>query len=164
MTNFNSLDDSLKEKFKYEINDLAKSFGGKSHFLQLIEEIRLEKPHPLMSKNSTFRFRHGTVKWEKVLYRDKVHLLIDLLRNNINDGNLMFEKGNKRYKAVLNLLRTLGPMKFKFKPKNNNDGEGFVLRPLELIDSKITRMNFMFEVVFFLPTHVVKQVFNGPKR
>ena len=55
MTNFNSLDDSLKEKFKYEINDLAKSFGGKSHFLQLIEEIRLEKPHPLMSKNSTFR-------------------------------------------------------------------------------------------------------------
>ena len=64
MTNFNSLDDSLKEKFRYEINSLAKSFGGKSHFLQLIEEIRLEKPHPLMSKNSTFRFRHGTVKWE----------------------------------------------------------------------------------------------------
>ena len=149
MTNFNSLDDSLKEKFRYEINSLAKSFGGKSHFLQLIEEIRLEKPHPLMSKNSTFRFRHGTIKWQKVLYRDKVYLLMDILRNNLNDRNLMFEKGNKRYKSVLNLLRTLGPMKFNFKPKNNNDGEGFTLQPLELIDQKTTRMNIMIEAVFY---------------
>jgi hypothetical protein len=89
---------------------------------------------------------------------------MDILRNNLNDRNLMFEKGNKRYKSVLNLLRTLGPMKFNFKPKNNNDGEGFTLQPLELIDQKTTRMNFMFEAVFFLPTHVVKQVFNGPKK
>jgi hypothetical protein len=164
MTNYDSMDSSLKEKFKLELNGLAQSFGGKSHFLQLIEEIRLEKPHPLMSKNSTFRFRHGTVKWEKVLFRDKVYLLIDLLRNNINDGNLMFEKGNKRYKVVLNLLRTLGPMKFYFKPKNSNDGEGFVLQALELIDSNTTRMNFMFEVIFFLPTHVVKKNIKWSKK
>ena len=62
----------------------------------------------------------------KVLYRDKVILLLDLMESNgPQNQNLMFEKGKKRYKSTLNLLRTIGPIRFKVEPKNNKDGPGF---------------------------------------
>ncbi len=165
MTNYSLIDDATKEVLKKEINNLASSIGGKNHFLQLIEEIRMERPHALMSKQASFKYKYGKVKWEKVLYRDKVRLLLEILKkNNGNNQNLMLEKGKKRYKTTLNLLRALGPMRFKVEPKNNNDGPGFVIAPLEIIDSKTTIINFMFEVIFFLPAYTVKQVFNGSKK
>ena len=165
MTNYSLIDDVLKEKFKKEINNLANSVGGKNYFLQLIEEIRMQRPHVLISKEACFKYKYGKVKWEKVLYRDKVRLLLEILKkNNTNNQNLMWEKGQKRYKITLNLLRTLGPMRFKVEPKNNNDGPGFYISPLDIIDSKTTNINFMFEAIFFLPAHTVKQIFNGSKK
>jgi hypothetical protein len=161
MTNYSILDDKTKEDLKKEINTCAESFGGKSHFLQLIEAIRLERPHPLMAKNSSFKFKHGMIKWEKVIFRDKVLLLLDLIRNSESNGNLMPEKESKRYKTIMNLLRTLAPMEFQIRPKNNNDGEGFILKPFDVVNKTTSHLNFMFEAVFFLPTYIVKQVFNG---
>jgi len=165
MTNYNSLNEIVKEELKKEINYLANSIGGKNHFLQLIEEIRIEKPHALMSKHASFKYKYGKVKWEKVLYRDKVKLLIQLLKNNNNNNNqnLMLEEGQKGYKTNLNLLRTLSPMRFTVEPKNNNDGPGFIIAPLKIIDSKTTIINVMFEAIFFLPTYLVKNFFNASK-
>ena len=42
MTNYSLIDDATKEVLKKEINNLASSIGGKNHFLQLIEEIRMD--------------------------------------------------------------------------------------------------------------------------
>ena len=162
MISYNSLDDLTKQNLKKEINDCALALGGKNHFLHLLEEIRKERHHPLMAKNSSFRFSYGTVKWEKVIFKDKVHLLIKMTKDRENNGNLMPKIGNRKYKTVLNLLRTLGPMKFKIRPKNNKDGDGFNLHPFDIIDENTSHLNFMFDVVFFLPIHIVKQVFNGP--
>ena len=162
MISYNSLDDLTKQNLKKEINDCALALGGKNHFLHLLEEIRKERHHPLMAKNSSFRFRYGTVKWGKVIFKDKVHLLIKMTKDRENNGNLMPKKGNRKYKTVMNLLRTLGPMKFKIRPKNNKDGDGFNLHPFDIIDENTSHLNFMFDVVFFLPIHIVKQVFNGP--
>ena len=74
----------------------------------------------------------------------------------------MSKKGGRKYKTVMNLLRTLGPMKFEIRPKNNKDGDGFNLHPFDIIDENTSHLNFMFDVVFFLQIHIVKQVFNGP--
>jgi len=162
MLSYNSLDDLTKQNLKKEINDCALALGGKNHFLHLLEEIRKERHHPLMAKSSSFRFSYGTVKWEKVIFKDKVHLLIKMIKDRENNGNLMPKKGDRKYKTVLNLLRTLGPMKFEIRPKNNKDGDGFNLHPFDIIDENTSHLNFMFDIVFFLPIHIVKQVFNGP--
>jgi len=162
MISYNSLDDLTKQNLKKEINDCALALGGKNHFLHLLEEIRKERHHPLMAKNLSFRFSYGTVKWEKVIFKDKVHLLIKMIKDRENNGNLMPKKGDRKYKTVMNLLRTLGPMKFKIRPKNNKDGDGFNLHPFDIIDENTSHLNFMFDIVFFLPIHIVKQVFNGP--
>ena len=162
MISYNSLDDLTKQNLKKEINDCALALGGKNHFLHLLEEIRKERHHPLMAKNSSFRFSYGTVKWGKVIFKDKVHLLIKMTKDQENNGNLMPKKGDRKYKTVMNLLRTLGPMKFEIRPKNNKDGDGFNLHPFDIIDENTSHLNFMFDIVFFLPIHIVKQVFNGP--
>ena len=162
MISYNSLDNLTKQNLKKEINDCALALGGKNHFLHLLEEIRKERHHPLMAKNSSFRFSYGTVKWGKVIFKDKVHLLIKMNKDRENNGNLMPIKGNRKYKTVMNLLRTLGPMKFEIRPKNNKDGDGFNLHPFDIIDENTSHLNFMFDIVFFVPIHIVKQVFNGP--
>ena len=162
MISYNSLDDLTKQNLKKEINDCALALGGKNHFLHLLEGIRKERNHPLMAKNSSFRFSYGTVKWGKVIFKDKVHLLIKMIKDRENNGNLMPKKGDRKYKTVMNLLRALGPMKFEIRPKNNKDGDGFNLHPFDIIDENTSHLNFMFDIVFFLPIHIVKQVFNGP--
>jgi len=164
MTDYNSLDDETKEQLRKQINDCAQSLGGKNYFLQLLEAVREERHHPLMAKDTSFRFKHGKIQWEKVIFKDKVQLLIKLLKNSEFNGNLMPKKGDKMYKTNMNLLRTLGPMKFKIQPKNSNDGDGYILHPFDMIDENTSQINFMFEVVFFLPLYIVKKVFNGPPK
>jgi hypothetical protein len=164
MTNYNSLDDITKERLRKQINECAQSLGGKNYFLQLLEAIRAEHHHPLMAKDLSFRFNHGIVKWKKIIFKDKIHLLIKLLKNSEINGNIMPKKGEKNYKAIMNLLRTLSPMKFKIQPKNSNDGDGYVLHPIDIIDENNSQINFMFEVVFFLPLYIVKKVFTGPTK
>jgi hypothetical protein len=164
MTDYNSIDDVTMEDLRRQINDCAESLGGKNYFLQLIEAIRGEHHHPLMAKDLSFRFKHGIVKWEKVIFKDKVQLLIKLLKNSEINGNLMPKKGDKNYKTIMNLLRTLGPMKFKIQPKNSNDGDGYIFHPFDLIDENTSQINFMFDVVFFLPLYIVKKIFIGPRK
>ena len=162
MISYNSLDDLTKQNLKKEINDCALSLGGKNHFLHLLEEIRQERPHPLISKKSSFRFSYGTVKWEKVIFKDKVDLLLKMAKERENNRNLMPKKGNRHYKTIMNLLRTLGPMTFEIRPKNKKDGDGFNVHPFDIIDENTSHLNFMFDAVFFLPTRIVKQIFKGP--
>ena len=144
--------------------DHAKLFGGKNHFLSLIESLRKSHPNPLMSKDASFSYEKGTVKWEKVIFKEKVILLIDIINRSNEDYNLMPNEKIKGYKTIRNLLRTIGPMKFVVSPKNTKDGKGFSISPIEIIDSKTCRLNFMFEVLFFLPVSLVKKIYIGPKK
>ena len=162
MTNYKLLDDATKQYYKKQITNCAQSLGGKNYFLQLLEAIRVAHPHPLMAKDYSFRFAHGIVKWKKVIFKEKVFLLIELFKDRERNGNLMPNKGDKRYKTIMNLLRTIGPIEFEIRPKNSKNGDGFILRPFDIIDENTLHLNFMFEVLFFLPLYIAKQVFNGP--
>ena len=87
---------------------------------------------------------------------------LKILKDNRNTGNLMPKKKEKGYKTVLNLLRTLGPMEFEIRPKNSKDGEGFILHPFDMVDKNTTLLNYMFDAVFFLPLHIVKNALISP--
>jgi len=164
MTNYDSLDHGKKQDLKNQLIKYATSFGGKNHFLCLIEVLRLAHPHPLMAKGACFRFNKGIIKWEKVIFKEKVNLLITLIRDNDRNNNLMPKEGDRNYKTIINLLRTIGPMKFEVRPKNSKDGDGFILRPIEIIDNNTCHINFMFEVLFFLPIQLIKKIFVGPMK
>ena len=121
----NSLDVDKKLELKNQITDYAKLCGGKNHFLSLIESLRKSHPNPLMSKDASFSYEKGTVKWGKVIFKEKVILLIDIINKSSEDNNLMPNEKIKGYKTIRNLLRTIGPMKFVVSPKNTKDGKGF---------------------------------------
>ena len=164
MTKYESIDNKVKQDLKNQLIKNAISLGGKNHFLSLIEAIRIAHPHPLMAKDASFRFEKGLIKWEKVIYKDKVNLLLALIKNSEGDEYLMSEKGNRNYKIVRNLMRTIGPIKFEVRPKNIKDGEGFIFNLIEIIDENTCRLSFMFEVLFILPINLIKKIYIAPKK
>ena len=86
MTNYDSIDNDKKQVLKNQLIKNATSLGGKNHFLSLIEAIRMAHPHPLMAKDASFRFNKGLVKWEKVIFKEKVNLLMTLINNSDNNS------------------------------------------------------------------------------
>lgn len=164
MIKYDLTDNKVKHDLKNQLIKNAISLGGKNHFLSLIEAIRKAHPHPLMAKDASFRFKKGLIKWEKVIYKDKVNLLLALIKNNDGDKYLMSEKGNRNYKIVRNLMRTIGPIKFEVRPKNIKDGEGFIFNLIEIIDENTFRLSFMFEVLFILPINLIKKIYIAPKK
>ena len=162
MVNYNALDKKDKHILKSQISDHAALLGGKNHFLTLIEDLRNAHPNPLMAKDKMFRFKKGSIKWEKSIFKDKVQLLDKLIKSSTDDKNVMPNESDHNYKNTLNLLRTISPITFSVKPKNRKDGEGFSLKPIEVIDESTCHINFMFEVLFFLPLHLVKKIYNDP--
>ena len=164
MINYNSLVNDERQDLKNQLVKYASSIGGKNHFLSLIESIRIARPHPLMDKEACFRFDKGNIKWEKVIFKEKVNLLITLVRDKDKNNNLMPRDGDRNYKTVMNLLRTIGPMNFEVRPKNKKDGDGFTINPIEIIDKNTCKINFIFEVLFFLPMRLIKKMFIAPTK
>ena len=163
MNNYESIDNDIKQVLKNQLVKNAMSLGGKNHFLSLIEAIRMAHPHPLMAKNASFRFNKGIVKWEKVIFKEKVNLLMKLIKDSDSDLNLMPKKEHRNYKTIRNLMRTIGPIKFKVKPRNSKDGDGFTFNLIEIIDKNTSQLSFMFEVLFVLPIKLIKKIYIGPK-
>jgi hypothetical protein len=157
MCDFSNLDDAAKAAYHEQLIACAEAFGGKNFFLQLLEAIRKTKPHPLTAKNCRFRFSRGTVTWNKAIFGDKLALLLKVRVHESERGNLLPAKEEKAYKNVMNLLRTLRPIAFDVQPKNRKDGEGFTLHPLDIIDEQTTRLNPVFDAVFFCSVDTVKK-------
>ena len=164
MKKYDSIDNNIKQDLKKQLIKNATLLGGKNHFLSLIEAIRIAHPHPLMSKNASFRFNKGIIKWEKIIYQDKVNLLLKLINDSDSNKNLMPDKGNSNYKKIRNLMRTLGPIKFEVRPKNSKDGDGFIFNLIEIIDENTCQLNFMFEVLFILPIKFIKKIYVSQKK
>jgi len=158
MCDFNNLDSAAKTAYHTQLLKCAEAFGGVNYFLQLLEGIRKSKPHPLTAKNSEFRFSRGIVKWEKVIFKDKLTLLTAIRVNENKDGNLIPSADDKSFKKVMNLLRTIQPIEFSVMPKNNKDGEGFTFHAFDIIDKETTKINPIFDAVFFCSVDTIKKV------
>ena len=159
MKHVNLLDHFPLESLNQQLSECAKSLGGKNIFLQLLESREEAVPHPLIDKQCEFRFARGSIKWSKPIFKEKLKLL-NLVRLNSADGNLFPQKGIKGYKSMLNLLRTLNPITFEVQPKNRKDGHGFRFRPFDLINDKTTKINPIFEAVFFTRVTQIKKILN----
>ena len=160
MCDFNNLSDEEKRHYHELLLDAAEKFGGKNFFLHLLEAIRETKPHPLTAANRTFTMELGEVKWNKVIFNDKLQLLQKMRTGESERQNLLPDESAGNYKKVLNLVRTLKPIVFHVKPSNKEDGPGFFFQPFEVIDEKTTRLNPLFDALFFCAISTVKKILN----
>jgi len=158
MCDFNNLTDEEKAKYHHLLLEKADAFGGTNFFLQLLEGIRKHKPHPLTAKHSEFKFSRGNVRWEKVIFKDKLSLLLKTRVNESENGNFLPSKDDKAYKNVMNLVRTFAPIEFTVTPKNMNDGEGFTVKAFDKIDEDTTRLNPVFDALFFCSVDTIKKI------
>lgn len=160
MDAFYLLDDAQKQAVHERLLACAESFGGKNYFLQLCESIRETRPHPLIAKNSQFRMPLGIIKWNKVVFMDKLDLLQKVRPEALKNRNLLPGSEDKQYKKVINLVRTLKPIQFECKPKDSNDGEGFRFDSIEMVDDTKSVLDPVFDVVFFESISNVKKILN----
>jgi len=144
------------------LTTISDSFGGMNFFLQFLEEIREAKHHPLTAGNSYFNSSFGNIKWNKVIFKDKITLLLKIrLETNEND-NIIPNKEDKQYKKVLNLVRTLKPIIFTITPNNiddiNNENKSFTVKPFDIIGEDKTVLNPIFDLIFFSSIDKVKKI------
>jgi len=156
--NFNNLDEAAKTLIHDRLTECANSFGGANYFLQLLEAIRAAKTSPLLAKNCVFGFELGTIKWSKAIFEDKLNLLVKARLHEGKNNNLLPKEDDQAFKRVLNLVRALKPIEFKVKPKNMKHGEGFTVMPLEVIDETTTRMDLIFDILFFAGIDTAKKI------
>jgi hypothetical protein len=160
MCNFDDLNDNAKQLAHDNLMQAITSCGGPNYFLQLLEAVRKTKPHPLMSKNANFRFLLGSIKWEKTIFQDKLDLLMKIRKNEGKTGNLLPEKNTKEYKKVLNMIKTLSPIEFVVSIKDEEGSEGITLKAFDLINEDITRINPIFDMIFFCSIDTTKKIMN----
>lgn len=160
MCDFNTLSDEEKKMHHEKLLECANKFGGKNFFLHLLEAIRETKPHPLTNGHMAFEIELGTVTWNKVIFNDKLQLLLKARQNESKQDNFLPLKEEKNYKKILNVVRTLRPIVFHVKPAHSEDGPGFFFQPFDVIDEHKTKLNPVFDALFFCSVDTVKKVLN----
>lgn len=160
MCDFNALSDEEKKMHHEKLLECANKFGGKNFFLHLLEAIRETKPHPLTNGHMAFEIELGTVTWNKVIFNDKLQLLLKARQNESKQDNFLPLKEEKNYKKILNVVRTLRPIVFHVKPAHSEDGPGFFFQPFDVIDEHKTKLNPVFDALFFCSVDTVKKVLN----
>ena len=71
--NFNQLDEEEKKQLHTKAIDLAENLGGVNFFLQMIEDIKAEKPHALLNKSCVFHFSKGKLNWNKQVFKESTN-------------------------------------------------------------------------------------------
>ncbi len=160
MCDFNTLTDEEKKLHHDKLLECATNFGGKNFFLHLLEAIRETKPHPLTSGNMSFNIELGGITWNKVIFNDKLQLLIKARQNESKQGNFLPKENEKNYKKILNVVRTVKPIVFQVKPADKDDGAGFFFQAFDVIDKNTTKLNPIFDALFFCSVDTVKKVLN----
>ena len=157
MSIFESFDNETKLYYHEQLLKAAIAFGGVNFFLQLVEAIRKVKPNLLSSNTKELVFPLGYLRWNKVIFLDKVTLLSKSRFYYYKTFNLLPPQDDKNYKNAYNLVCVLKPLEFSVKRKNLKDGEGFSFCPIEMIDEHTSKLNPIFDALFFCPLDMIKE-------
>jgi len=160
MCNFNNQSKETQDRIHLFMQKAAKSIGGVNYLLSLIEALRKVKPNPLMQKNMQIASNNTIIKWNKVVFKDKVESIEKILLSHKNaqenDFNILNEENKKVQKNILNMVRTLTPVKFEVLPQNPNDGEGFSFEIFDTISDEEVKFNPIFIALFFCSINFTK--------
>lgn len=153
--NFHKLDTQIKQKLHKDLLSNAMSIGGKNIFLQMIEDLRKIEEEPLINKTRVISYAKGKIKWDKTIYKETYELLLEVINK---EDNLLDGLTHKKQKNVINMLKTLNPLTFIVKPKNQNDGVGFTFKIIDSSDKGNSKIDMMFKIIFLYKIEFAKQV------
>jgi len=158
--NFNDLDQTTKQELHLELTSHMNSVGGMNLFLQMLEDIRTEKPHPLLGKTATWHYKNGKITWGKSIFKETLVSLFDAMRKEEKDGDMINGLKPKDYKATMNMMRALRPVSLEVIPKNLEDANGFSVNILDASEEKKTKVTLMFKTIVFYNIDFAKEILN----
>ena len=161
MCNFNKQSEDTKALIHLFMKKAAENVGGANFLLALIEAMKKQKPNALMFKGCQIASENTIIKWNKVVFKDKVEVLEEILSAHRSseepDFNILSDKSDKKKKAIINMVRTLAPLKFIVTPQNHKDGGGFDFKVFETIEDDNVVLNPVFMAIFFCSTEFIKK-------
>jgi len=162
MCNFNKQPEATQELLHLFMQKASQELGGVNFLLSLIEAIRSKKPHPLVMREMQIASNNSIIKWNKVIFKDKVTLLENILVAHRDaqekDFNILSEPNQKKRKNIINMVKTLNPIEFVVTPQNPNDGNGFSFGVFDTVDfeKEIVILNPIFLAMFFCSVNFTK--------
>ena len=161
MCNFDKQNEEMKMLIHLFMTKAAQNIGGANFLLALVEAMKTKKPNALIYNAKQVSSNHTIIKWNKIVFKDKLLVLEDVLvahRSSENrDFNILAEKSDKKKKAIINMVRTLAPIEFIVTPQNPNDGAGFDFKIFDTIEDDCVKMNPNFVAMFFCSTEFIKK-------
>lgn len=161
MCNFNQQSKDTKALIHLFMAKAAENIGGANFLLALIEAMKEKKPNALMHNAKQVSSNKSIIKWNKVVFKDKVDVLQSILLEHKSsedpDFNILNHENAKKRKLILNTIKTLSPLEFIVTPQNPNDGVGFNFKIFETIDDTNVKLNPIFVAMFFCSTDFTKK-------
>ncbi len=161
MCNFNKQNEDTKAFIHLFMTKAAQNIGGTNFLLALVEAMKSKKPNALMYNGRQVSSNNTIIKWNKVVFKDKLMVLEEILLSHKSsenpDFNILTQENAKKKKAIVNMVRTLAPIEFVVTPQNPNDGEGFNFKVFQSIEDDCVKINPVFVAMFFCSTEFIKK-------
>ena len=156
--NFNELDAKTKKQLHEEVTQFAETIGGINVFLQMIEDIKKEKPHALLNKSCVFHFAKAKLNWNKQIFKESLDHLFSAMRKEERDGDMLNGLNPKDYKNTMNMMRTLKPISIRVTPKKEEELRGFAFSILDTSVEKKTKVSIIYKIIFFYHIEFAKDI------
>ena len=161
MCNFNKQNEDTKALIHLFMKKAAENVGGTNFLLALIEAMKTKRPNPLMFNGKQISSNNTIIKWNKVVFKDKVDILEAILTEHRSaeepNFNILSNDNAKKRKNILNMVKTLTPIEFIVTPQNPNDGGGFNFKAFEKVEDDYIKLNPIFVAMFFCSTEFTKK-------
>lgn len=167
MCNFNKHTEETKAFIHLFMEKASQNIGGTNFLLSLKEAMKTKKPHPLIYNEKQISSNNTIIRWNKVIFKDKLMVLENILllhkSSEKPDFNILANENQKTKKKILNMVRTLAPIKFVVTPQNPNDGVGFSFKVFETIEDDYVKINPIFVAMFFCSVEYTKKALKYDK-
>jgi len=161
MCNFNKQNEETKALIHLFMSKASTNVGGTNFLLALMEAMKAQKPHPLTFKACKIESQETTIKWNKLVFKDKLEVLQSTLllhkSSETPDFNILNNDSVKQKKKILNMVKTLAPIEFTVVPKDSANGGGFNFKIFEKIENDYVKINPIFIAMFFCSTEFTKK-------
>ena len=161
MCNFNKQSEDTKALIHLFMTKAAENVGGTNFLLELIEAMKAKKPNALILGAKQVSSNHTIIKWNKVVFKDKIDLIEKILvahrEAQKKDFNILSETNTKTKKNIINMARALAPLEFVVTPQNPNDGEGFSFAVFDTLEDETIIFNPIFIAMFFCSSEFSKK-------
>ncbi len=161
MCNFNKHNDDTKALIHLLMKKSADSVGGTNFLLGLLEAMKEKKPNALMFKGCKIESTEVSVRWNKIVFKDKLDILEEVIRSHKSsegvDFNILENDSEKKKKKILNMVKTLSPIEFTVTPNSIENGAGFNFKVFESIEENSVKINPIFAAMFFCSTEYMKK-------